>query len=285
MESFEYQGNSTAAIEPSMNARVCAISLRYRARGLVKAVEQDAQAQVEAEQKTVELAPQAYRLSSLSDGTIAGVYRGGKESMEEGDLIRYFNETRAMRTRACDFSDSIGIYEAADPHNADESDEGMSLVAQENDSLMQKIVKAPRAAMEQLTASIPTWFSFGSSQKREKKGFPLSALAAIIAIAISLMLIVASSVMLTRAESRINSLTVEADVLAGEVAELQSDVNVQNNLLELREIAVDQYGMVEERYVDMTYLDTEAEDTIEGFEEERDEGIGLSALLSALGIK
>ena len=91
--------------------------------------------------------------------------------------------------------------------------------------------------------------------------------------------------MLTRAESRINQLTVEADVLADEISELQSDVDVQNNLLELREIAMDQYGMVDEKYVEMTYLDTDLEESIEAYEEERDTSIGLSALLSALGIK
>ena len=106
-----------------------------------------------------------------------------------------------------------------------------------------------------------------------------------VAVAVSLMLIVASSVMVTRAESRISELTLDAEILADEVAELHSDVNVQSNLAELREIAVEQYGMIDEKYLEMTYLDTEKEETIESYEEERREGIGLSALLSALGIK
>ena len=99
------------------------------------------------------------------------------------------------------------------------------------------------------------------------------------------MLIVASSVMLTRAESRISALTLEAEELNDEIAELRSDVEVNNNLLQIREIATNEYGMVESEYVEMNYLDLQQKETIEVYENDRDGGIGLSALLSAMGIK
>lgn len=284
MAAFEQTNQNQTAIALSANEQISAISLRYRGRGLAKSVADSAKAQMEAEQRTSHLAPEAYRLSSLSEAAVAGVYRRGKDTMSESDLIRYFNETRSIRTKNCDFSESESIYESADPQNILEQEE-TSLCATADDAPI-RLSALPRMAVKKLMTSIPEWFNTGaSSSKQEKKSFPFSAFAAIVAVAVSLMLIVASTVMLTQAESRISELTVEADMLASEVAELRSDVDVHNNLLELREIAVEQYGMVDEKYVEMTYLDTETEESIEAYREERDGGIGLSALLSALGIK
>ena len=287
MDTFVTEPQGTALSVSTANVRECSLSLQYQHRGLSKAVMRDALVQIEAEEKTAELMPDAYRLSKLSDATVTGIYRGGKETMSSSDLIRYFNETRAMRTKNSDFSEACGVYESADPKNTSDEEVETSLVLQEGQSrLSHKLTAFPRLACKKIFSSFPEWFDRGVTQKNEeKKKFPLSAFAAIVAVAISLMLIVASSVMLTRAESRINQLTVEADVLADEISELQSDVDVQNNLLELREIAMDQYGMVDEKYVEMTYLDTDLEESIEAYEEERDTSIGLSALLSALGIK
>ena len=106
-----------------------------------------------------------------------------------------------------------------------------------------------------------------------------------IAVAVSLMLIVASSVMVKQGENMVNELTLQAADVSGEIAELKSDLNVQNDLLEIREIAVNELGMVSEEYVKMSYLSLGATDSIEAFEEEREQTIGISALLSAIGVK
>ena len=287
MDAFATEPQNIEMSVSTANAPDCALSLQYQHRGLSKAVVRDALVQIEAEQKTAEMMPNAYRLSGLSDAAVTGIYRGGKETMSSSDLIRYFNETRSMRTKNSDFSDAPSIYDVANPQNVTDEAVETALVVQESEPhLPRKLTQLPRMALKKLSASVPEWFDSGASKKNEeKKKFPLSAFAAIMAVAVSLMLIVASSVMLTRAESRINQLTVEAEVLTDEISELQSDVNVESNLLELREIAMDQYGMVDEKYVEMTYLDTESEESIEAYEEERDSSIGLSALLSALGIK
>lgn len=272
----------------AMTAQVQALSARYERRGLVKAVEKDALEQERAEEATVALAPVAYRMSTLSDAAVRGLYRGGKDCMNGKDLLGYFGETRQRRIANADFSEETGIYEIADPKHVEENAPNTALVlADEKKKILPtSISKMPAFIKEKLVASVPEWFQ-GETVKETKKGkkFPLSAFAAMIAVAVSLMLIVASSVMLTRAESRINALTLEADALSGEIAELRSDIDVGNDLLHLREIAVEEYGMVDEAYVKMTYLDTRAEETIESYEEETRGGIGLSALLSAIGIK
>ena len=271
---------------PSANARICAISARYCKRGLSKAVEDSAKAQMEAEERTTQQAPTAYRLSKLSEAAITGLYRGGKKTMSSDDLVRYIDETMAMRNASKDFSDEAGIYEQANPMSEQNVGQNLVPVCEARALSIERVAKTPIAFVKNIFASAFEWFDFSvRGARRETRRIPFSAFAAILAVAISLMLIVASSVMLTRAESRINSLTVKMESLTDEVADLQSDVNVQSNLLELREIAVEQYGMIDQRFLEMSYLDTQAEDRIDAYEEERDEGIGLSALLSALGIK
>jgi mannan endo-1,4-beta-mannosidase len=70
-----------------------------------------------------------------------------------------------------------------------------------------------------------------------------------------------------------------------EVAELKSDLCVENDLRLIRKVATEELGMVGEEYVRSEYLSGGAEESIEVFEEERESGIGLSTLLNALGIK
>ena len=104
------------------------------------------------------------------------------------------------------------------------------------------------------------------------------------AVAVSMMLIVASSVMIHHGEKRISQLTVEVNELAGEVSDLKSELDVKNDLLVIRNIATEEFGMVEEKYVKMQYLSMGSSDSIEVFEEEKQEKVGLAAILSAIGL-
>ena len=99
------------------------------------------------------------------------------------------------------------------------------------------------------------------------------------------MLIVASSVMIHHGEKRVSQLTVELTELAGEVSDLQSELNVKNDLLAIRDIATEEFGMVEEKYVKMQYLSMGSGDSIEVFEEEEQKTVGIAAILSAIGLR
>lgn len=290
METVEVKEvkNFHNGVQPVMDAQIRAISAHYANRGLAKAVAKNAQEQIKAEEATTALAPVAYRMSALSDSAVTGLYRHGKKTMSGKDLLSYIGETRQRRIHDCDFSEEKSIYETANPNTEEENEPQTALVlAEEKKKLLSvPVTSLPRMAKEKLKTSLPEWFQGGSVKaEKNRKKFPFSAFAAMIAVAVSLMLIVASSVMLTRAESRINELTLEADALSDEIAELHSDIDVSNDLLHVREIAMDQFGMVDEAFVKMTYLENQNGDTIEAYEEEREDGIGLSALLSAMGIK
>lgn len=132
----------------------------------------------------------------------------------------------------------------------------------------------------------PTWFNFSKPDtSHEIRRFPVSAFAAVLAVAMSLMLIVASSILLTRAENNLNSIRSEISTLSDEVVELKSDFQAQQNLIEIYRIATEEYGMVSEEYIKMQYLALNAGDSVETFEGEREQTVNLSAILSAIGVK
>ena len=200
--------------------------------------------------------------------------------MSASDLVRYFKETRNMRTKNMDFGKEAEMEE--------EQAETLAPVpvTETKPSLVDAAKAMPKALGEKWKQCCPVWFnSQAADTSKETKRFPLSAFAALAAVAMSLMLIVASSVMLTSGENRVSRLSKEITATSAEVAELKSDLDVKHDMQEIRRIAMEEYGMVDQEYLRMQYLSLNTEDSVEAYEEERKESVGLAAILSAMGIK
>ena len=280
------ESSAKNGLQPSAEPYFVALSQKYASRGLAKAVLNDAAVQMQREEETRAIAPDAYRLSLCTDAAVNGRYRRGKDTMSSDDVLRYFGEMRAVHVRNADFSGNTGMDEC--PACAEKREEtALTPVAKNTPMAFLQRARALRTRVgEQLKTSFPTWFDASTPDaSKETRSYPVSAFAAILAVAASLMLIVASSVLLRRAENDINELQKQITLTSNEVAELKSDFEVQNNLLEIRRIAIEEYGMVEEDYLKMEYLSLSAEDSVEAYEEEREKAVGLDAILSAIGIK
>ena len=288
MDAFgirELTPQETTGLQISAEPYLAALSEQYADRGLAKCARDTAEQQKLREAETSALAPDAYRLSSMTDAAVAGIYRRGKDTMSANDLLRYFGETRARAIRASDFSGNTGM--DACTGSATKSETALTTVGQEKKlpSILSQAKALPATLGKHVKESLPTWFdSTRADTSKERTRFPISAFAAVLAVAMSLMLIVASSVLLTRAESNISRLQTEITDASAEVTKLRSDFEVQNNLLEIRRIAVEEYGMVGEEYLKTDYVALSSEDSVETFETDREEKISLSALLSAIGI-
>ena len=295
MNRQETQLNSASVggkLVVSAAQEVQTITEQFAARGVAKAVAAQSAQQIEKEKETRKLAPTAYRLSSMSDTAVSGRYRHGKETMSGRDLIQYFSETRAIRTRGEDFSavpaedESVFAGEAEKASRAVVKYEEEATLKEKIAALPAQIKQLPSKTIQFVRTSAPAWFDFSPVDTTQgTRRFPLSAFAAIVAVAVSLMLIVASSVMIHHGEKRISQLTVELSELAVEVSDLQSELDVKNDLLAIRSIATEEFGMVEEQYVKMQYLSMGSGDSIEVFEEKKQETVGISAILSAIGLK
>ena len=279
-------------LEVSTAQEVEIIAQKFMARGVAKAVAEQNAEQIGKERETHKIAPTAYRLSKMSDAAVSGCYRHGKENMSGADLIQYFNETRSIRTRGEDFSEipaddeCVLKGEAEKPCYAVVKHGEVTTLRDKIAELPAQIKELPAKTVEYVRASLPAWFDPSPVDTTQStRRFPVSAFAAILAVAVSLMLIVASSVMIHQGEKRVSQLTVEVNELAGEVSDLKSELDVKNDLRVIRDVATEEFGMVEEKYVKMQYLSMGSGDSIEVFEEEKQESVGISAILSAIGLK
>ncbi len=101
-------------------------------------------------------------------------------------------------------------------------------------------------------------------------------------VAISLMLIVSGSVMLSDAARDVKALENEVKELKIEEASLRLELDMKNDINILRQRATTELGMIGKEYVEADYLDMNGVDEIKVHED--DEEVGFSAILSAFGI-
>ena len=266
-------------------ACVSALSKQFASRGLATSAVREAAERLEAEEKTRALDPCAYRLSLLSDAAVAGIYRRGKDAMETADLLRYAEESRKIRQREMPVEESASVYETAlviPPVEKTERPTAMTRFKSEAASVRARSANA----VQNLKTRFPLWFNFkrGDTSSETKK-MPISAFAAIAAIAVSLMLIVASALMITHTETKISKLNSEISTLHSEINDLEGKLEAGADLMEIRRVAVEEYGMVEEDYLRMERLSLGASEEIRVYEQKRDGELGLSAILSAIGWK
>ena len=268
-------------------AEVClsALSARFASRGLVQSVLQGAKEQIASEEKTRELAPRAYRMSLLSDAAVRGTYRRGKDVMNGEDLLRYVEEGRRMDRAGKDFSDYPSIYETAEATALEPAQKRTTALSSVKNAPV-RLRELPGRTAAVVRERFPVWFNpHRADTSAEQRKFPLSAFAAIAAIAVSMMLIVASALMVTQAETEISRLNSEISDLNDQVSDLRSDVESTVDLMAIRQIAIEQYGMVEQDYLKMDYISLDSSEAVEIFEDQKDKNVGLSALLSAIGLK
>ncbi len=273
--------------ELTSQAEVClsALSEKFASRGLVQSVLQGAKEQIASEEKTRELAPRAYRMSLLPEAAVRGTYRRGKDVMTGEDLLRYVEEGRRMDRAGKDFSDFPSVYETAEATVLEPAQKQLTALSGLKNAPV-RLRELPGRTAAVVRQKFPLWFNpQRADTSSERRKFPLSAFAAIAAIAVSMMLIVSSALMVTRAETQISRLNSEIADLNDQVSDLRSDLESNVDLMAIRQIAIEEYGMVEQDYLKMDYISLDSSEAVEIFEDQQNKNVGLSAILSAIGLK
>ena len=108
--------------------------------------------------------------------------------------------------------------------------------------------------------------------------------AAIAGVALSLMMIVGGSVLVSDANREAKELESELRALEIQRNELSLELDMKNDITLLRDKAVNELGMIRGEYVDAKYLDVGGNDSIQVYEDEDDKNVGIGAILSAFGI-
>ncbi len=121
------------------------------------------------------------------------------------------------------------------------------------------------------------WNSVALSFRR----IPAAMVFMVMLCAVSLMLVVSSSVLVSDASGDYAEAQNDVSLMAKEESELLVALEVKNDLRTIENIAVNKLGMVKKDLVSRQYISLGDEDVIETYEEE-DRNVGLSTLLSAI---
>ena len=119
----------------------------------------------------------------------------------------------------------------------------------------------------------------------KKAKMPKGVLPMLCALTLSLMLCVCASVMVSRASADVSFLEERIDELNYEIGDLEGKLEVKNNMLDIKRIAVEQYGMISAEYASGRYIDVKEDETIKKHDGKADDSTWLSDLLDAIGFE
>ena len=114
---------------------------------------------------------------------------------------------------------------------------------------------------------------------------PKGVLSMLAVVTVSLMLCVCASVMVSRASADVSSLEERIDGLIYDIGDLEGKLEVKNNMLDIKRIAVEEYGMISAEYASGRYIDVREDESIVKHEGKGSSSNWLAELLEAIGFE
>ena len=265
---------------------------RFKDRGIKTSVQSDAEARDgrdSARSRLIKLYPSMAGVSA-EDKKYNSINVGGRACMSSEDFANYYRDLRDYKMPRF-YSRSEREYEEAEAA-------GLAEGVQETGDSPKKAVwltvkghikKAlSHLNKEELTRVSEEWFELEKDdevREGEKKRMPRGVIPIILAVSLSLMLIVCSSVMVSRASAEVSSLEEKIDSLNVEIRDLEGKLEVKNNMLEIYRIATEQYGMIGEDYASSRYVDIREDEQVKSVNGNEEKSSWLDDLLRAIGFK
>ena len=113
---------------------------------------------------------------------------------------------------------------------------------------------------------------------------PVAMLICLLVCTMTVLSVVWGSAMVGGAAEEVDSLESQVAELAEARRELSQALDRKNDLREIERIAVEELGMIGTDLITKKYISVSGIDMIEAFDTEDKESVGLSTLLSAIGI-
>ncbi len=282
---------------------------RYRDRGIAGRVRKDVAEQEKREALHRAEAPGTYVMTD-DLGEITGedanrTYRSGvsngKPYMTADDFARYYHHLRGYRNpqyRATPHTPEsreavramVEAREAARGVNLPKK-AGWLTNIDKLPALVKKLLSREKVA--KVANVLNVWaeetfpreiiVSEASSKRNARKALPVGLVATLVTVAVSMAMVISSTVLVSQSTRELSQMKEELAAKDAIVYEISDQLDLKSDAMTIKNRAKDEFGMVEEKYVDHTYLQNDAEDYVEDFGEVEDEGGGLSALLSAFG--
>ena len=227
---------------------------------------------------------------SAEDKKYNSINVGGRSCMSSEDFANYYRDLRDYKMPRF-YSRAEWEYEEAE---AASKAEGVQETGKPPKKAVWLTVKGRIKSItshlnkEEFTRFSEEWFGFEKGEEvreGEKKRMPRGVIPTILAVSLSLMLIVCSSVMVSRASAEVSSLEERIESLNVEIRDLEGKLEVKNDMLDIYRIATEQYGMISEDYASSRYVDVREDEQIQSVESSGKKSSWLDELLRAMGFK
>ncbi len=172
--------------------------------------------------------------------------------------------------------EDIKIYTPGSRPASSEVQKGTAVFQKTDDRAISKIKKAKEEWL-------PEDKIVNVKPKKSKRSFS-GMILAIAGVAVSLMLIVSGSVLMSGASREVKDLENELGQLSSVEKSLEAELEMKNDVNVLLDRATGDLGMIRKEYVEVNYLDAGGSDKVEVHEKEDEKNVGLAAILSAFGI-
>lgn len=118
----------------------------------------------------------------------------------------------------------------------------------------------------------------------KRKRFPKTVLPVMAVVTLSLLLVVCSSVMVSRASGDISKLEYQIEQLQESKKDLEGKLVEKNNMLDIQRIAIEEYNMIKGSYATSKFLDVTEDEEIKLFHKGNGEDSFLKTILKAIGL-
>ena len=121
---------------------------------------------------------------------------------------------------------------------------------------------------------------------RRSRPLPAGMVAALVTVVVSMTMVIGSTVLVSQATRDVSQMRRSLSRMEDIHSELCDELDLKHSILDIEDKAVNELGMVHEKYLSGKYLGEESEDYLEIYDENTDgEKSGWSAILSAFGFE
>lgn len=266
------------------------------------------------EQKTREInmranARKSYKISGQSINELRKYKNGAggiRKNITEGDFADYYKATREYTPESNVELDTLVLLQRMDQarytkkdamNTKNDRNDVKSKLKAEADRNNPKIAKGKNLKnsekqkkqgnttskiKEVAKVAAKTWIPIEERKednivKGGKTKLPVTLILAIIVITVSLLLIVASAVLLGSAKREQNELEEKISALDMEISELRTDLDRKNADADIEIFAKEELGMIKQEHVNFKYINS---DKTDGVEKQQSEKVSFSSLIN-----
>lgn len=118
----------------------------------------------------------------------------------------------------------------------------------------------------------------------KKKRIPRGVIPTMAVVTLSLLLVVCSAVMVSRASREVSMLEDDIEELMEVRDDLAADLDVKNNMLDIKRIAIEEFNMISSDYAKSVYIDVKEDERIVLYDKPFVGESFIETLLKAIGL-